>query len=260
MSGLTARLASASDHPLVTTIVTLAFTNDPLWGWVLARPDGQTDHLAPFWGLFLEGAFRYPNTWVAGQGEATAVWIPPGGTEMTAAQEKTLGRFVIDHLGPKADAFFVLLERFESAHPRDVDHYYLSLLGTHPEHRGHGIGMSLLAHTLEVIDAEHVPSYLESSNPANNERYASVGFEPIGEFAHPGSGPACHHDVATRHAKRRVGQILRPRPLRFSSRSGNRASRSTGAARSAPWALCRSRASASSRSLPPPVSRQNPCI
>jgi GNAT superfamily N-acetyltransferase len=109
---------------------------------------------------------------------------------MTSEQEEGLGQFVVDHMGPKADVFFDLLHRFEAAHPREVDHYYLSLLGTHPEQRGHGIGMSLLAHDLEIIDTEHAPAYLESSNPANNDRYARVGFEPIGEFAHPGVGPA----------------------------------------------------------------------
>jgi hypothetical protein len=34
-----------------------------------------------------------------------------------------------------------------------------------------------------------MPAYLESSNPANNGRYASVGFEPHGEFSYPGGGP-----------------------------------------------------------------------
>jgi hypothetical protein len=42
--------------------------------------------------------------------------------------------------------------------------------------------MGLLAHDLELIDAEGFPAYLESSNPANNRRYAMLGFEPIGEF------------------------------------------------------------------------------
>jgi hypothetical protein len=34
-----------------------------------------------------------------------------------------------------------------------------------------------------------MPAYLESSNPANNDRYARVGFEPVGEFSYPGNGP-----------------------------------------------------------------------
>lgn len=29
------------------------------------------------------------------------------------------------------------------------------------------------------------PHYLESSNPANNHRYASVGFQPFGSFVVP---------------------------------------------------------------------------
>ena len=37
------------------------------------------------------------------------------------------------------------------------------------------------------IDAEHLPAYLESSNPANNHRYQRYGFEAIGEFHPPGS-------------------------------------------------------------------------
>ena len=50
--------------------------------------------------------------------------------------------------------------------------------------------MRLLAHDLELIDAEGFPAYLESSNPANDARYASLGFEPIGELSYPGHGPA----------------------------------------------------------------------
>ena len=48
--------------------------------------------------------------------------------------------------------------------------------------------MRLLAQNLELIDAEHRPAYLESSNPANDRRYASVGFEPIGEVSCPPDG------------------------------------------------------------------------
>jgi GNAT superfamily N-acetyltransferase len=185
----TARRVTSADGELVTTIITLAFAKDPLWSWVLARSDGQTDHHGAFWRHFLEGAFAYPPTWITEGGEATSVWIPPGGIEMSAELEDRLGEFVVEHLGPGADTFFELLARFEAAHPRDVDHYYLSLLGTHPECRGYGIGMWLLAHDLEIIDAEHAAAYLESSNPANNDRYASVGFEPIGQFAAPDNGP-----------------------------------------------------------------------
>jgi hypothetical protein len=61
--------------------------------------------------------------------------------------------------------------------------------GRSPDQRGQGLGTWLLAHDLAVIDEEHCAAYLESSNSANNRRYASVGFEPLGEFSYPGNGP-----------------------------------------------------------------------
>ena len=45
--------------------------------------------------------------------------------------------------------------------------------------------MGLLAQTLARVDAEGAAAYLESTNPANNERYRRAGFEPRAEIAMP---------------------------------------------------------------------------
>lgn len=185
------RRASAADSDLVTTIVTLAFAGDPLWSRALARPDGSTDHHSLFWRVLVEAALRNGWTWVSSGGEATAVWIPPGGSELAPAEEAQMAALADEQLGPAAAAAHrELLDRLDEAHPRTEPHYYLSLLATHPDHRGKGIGMRLLAHNLELIDAEGVPAFLEPSNPANDERYRGVGFEPIGRFSYRGGGPA----------------------------------------------------------------------
>ena len=42
---------------------------------------------------------------------------------------------------------------------------------------------------LARIDKLRLPAYLESSNRANDRRYARLGFVEIGEFAVPGDGP-----------------------------------------------------------------------
>jgi ribosomal protein S18 acetylase RimI-like enzyme len=189
MTHLEARRASPSDSEVVISIITLAFANDPLWCRALARSDGSTQHRARFWQLFVAGALRYPWVWLTVGGEATSVWIPPGGTEMSEVQEARLAKLARGSLGSAADDYIELLTRFDAAHPRDEPHYYLSLLGTHPDHRGNGIGMALLEHVLALIDADGFPAYLESSNPANNHRYAGVGFEEVGEFSYPGGGP-----------------------------------------------------------------------
>ena len=183
------RRATAADLDRVTDIVSAAFARDPLWAHAMALPGGGTAHHGEFWRLFVEGALRYPWTWLTGGGQATSIWIPPGGTEMTPEQEQQLADLAADRLGPAAGDYLELVSRFDAAHPRAEPHYYLSLLATHPAHRGKGIGMRLLAHDLDLIDAEHRPAYLESSNPANDHRYASAGFQPHGEFSYPGGGP-----------------------------------------------------------------------
>ena len=49
--------------------------------------------------------------------------------------------------------------------------------------------MALLADNLARVDAEGVPAYLESTNPANLDRYRSVGFVDRKTFALPDGGP-----------------------------------------------------------------------
>jgi GNAT superfamily N-acetyltransferase len=148
MSQREPRRATLADREMVTSITTLAFANDPLWSRALARTDGSTEHHARFWTLFVEGALRYPWVWLTIGSEATSIWIPPGGTEMSEEQEAALTGLANGYLGPAADDYLELLRRFDAAHPRDEPHYYLSLLGTHPDHRGRGIGMALLEHDL----------------------------------------------------------------------------------------------------------------
>jgi GNAT superfamily N-acetyltransferase len=180
------RRATSADIDTLITIIGLAFKDDPIWSRALhSLNDAQR---RPFWQLFAEGAVPHQWTWLLDNGSAAALWIPPGETEMTPEQEERMSELA-SGLGAEADNFRELGRRFDAAHPRAEPHYYLSLLGTHPDHRGKGLGMRLLAANLAMIDEEHSAAYLESSNPANNRRYTSVGFERVGEFAYPGDGP-----------------------------------------------------------------------
>ena len=78
---------------------------------------------------------------------------------------------------------------FDAAHPSAPDQQYLSLFGTRPDRRGGGRGTVLLADNPARIDAEGAPAYLGSTNPANLDRYRSVGFVDHGESALPDGGP-----------------------------------------------------------------------
>jgi len=177
------RRATVDDVGRVTETLTLAFLHDPVWSVALGRPDGSTDHHATYWSLFVEDALRYSTVLMTSDAAAVAVWIPPDGTELTDEGTAAVERLVRSTLEPAAvRAIFELWERFESNHPRAEAHAYLSLLATHPEHRGNGIGQRLLAETLATWDAAGLPAYLESTNPGNDHRYERAGFRRIGGF------------------------------------------------------------------------------
>jgi GNAT superfamily N-acetyltransferase len=183
------RRASETDAGAVTELFALAFHGDPTWSWAFPDAGGRMEQLRALWGLYMRTAVQYGWVWMTDDGGAAASWIPPGKPELSETGEAEFGPLIRELAGSRADDVLELVERFAANHPQDETHYYLSLLGTHPDHRGQGKGMALLAATLVKIDEEGMPAYLESSNPANDHRYERLGFVQIGEFSAPGDGP-----------------------------------------------------------------------
>lgn len=175
------RPATASDLDGVVDTLTMAFKDDPVWSWAFPDPAD----LGVWWRFLIGSALRYPEVWIASDYAAASVWIPPEGTELTEAEEDRVDSLLEDLVGPRAASVVALLERFDASHPRDRAHYYLSLLGVHPDHRGKGLGMSVLAENLRRLDRVGAAAYLESSNPANDHRYERLGFRRVGAFTTP---------------------------------------------------------------------------
>jgi GNAT superfamily N-acetyltransferase len=187
MSSVSSRVATEADLDAVAETLTLAFRADPVWGrYSFPDPEAQLEQSRHFWAALAGAAMRFPWTLVTQECEAVAVWIPPNEPEMTDEQAAALEALTVEMLGTDQaadvlDAFAAL----DAQHPHDEPHYYLSLLATHDDHRGNGLGMALLADCLKRIDGEHMPAYLESTNPANDARYRRHGFEPHGSVTLP---------------------------------------------------------------------------
>lgn len=197
------RCATPADATAMIETITEAFDDDPTWSFVFADPATRAAQYRRWWGLYIEGALRYDACWLADDGAAVAVWIPPGATELSDEQEQRIEPLLRELLGDRADLALETLDRFDTAHPHDEPHYYLTLLGTRSDRRGEGLGMALLRHCLEEWDRQGLPSYLESSNPANDHRYGRLGYRRTGEFRLPGGGPV-------------VGTMWRPVPKALS--------------------------------------------
>lgn len=181
-----ATIAGTEDIDTVLEIITLAFATDPVWGVALTRPDGSTEHSAAYWRPYIEGAMLNSGVYLSEGATAVAVWIPPGCAEMTESQEAEVVKVVENRLPAESlPAMLELWDRFALAQPQDPPHAYLSFLATHPDHRGRGVGQELLRENLAEFDVQGLPTYLESTNPANNHRYVRAGFSPLGQFESP---------------------------------------------------------------------------
>lgn len=177
-----ARVTTADELDALTETLTLAFREDPVWSWGFSVQERGLEGLRAAWRLYLISAVGYGWVWRTEDCAAVALWIPPGKPDLLPADEERFEPLMREALGPGAERLFDAFERFEEARPSEP-HYYLSLLGTHPDHSGQGWGMGLLADNLTRIDAAGGAAYLESSNPANVPRYERLGFAVFDEFA-----------------------------------------------------------------------------
>jgi ribosomal protein S18 acetylase RimI-like enzyme len=177
------RVAERADLERIGETLALAFEHDPLWGWAFeeAERERKLAALTDVFGFFAGAALGFGWVRVTEAVEAVALWIPPGSPEMTPADEERLPGVIAAACGPESTARVTeLLDAFERTHPHEPPHFYLSLLATHPDHAGHGHGVGLVADCLAEIDAGDppAPAFLESSNPANLQRYERLGFRP----------------------------------------------------------------------------------
>jgi GNAT superfamily N-acetyltransferase len=179
--GLDTRVAEESDLDAIADTLGRAFEGDPVWAWCFAGEprERMIAGLGHVFRFAAAAALDYGWVRIAGDGAAVALWIPAGEPEMSAADEARFPAVIAESCSAAATARVLeLMAAFERNHPHEPPHFYLSVLGTHPDHAGQGIGMALVAANLAEIDAIGAPSFLESSNPANIPRYERAGFHP----------------------------------------------------------------------------------
>ncbi len=177
-------IASASDTALARATLITAFAADPFTRWAMPDPAAFLEAFPHV--LAHMGALGHPagRGFLAVDHRAAALWIPPGhGPDMDA-----LGSALADLAMPEEapDVF----EAMARHHP-ESPHWYLPFIGVDPGAQGKGLGSALLRTALAEVDADHMPAYLESTNPRNIPLYERFGFRVAGEIQ-VGSSPPMH--------------------------------------------------------------------
>ncbi len=157
-------------------VLVSAFAADPFVRWIYPDDESYLRHfpevIVAFGGLALDA----DTVWRLGGFDAVALWYPPD----LSPDDAVLAVIRATASTEKLEPFFGTLDQMEHAHPT-YRHWYLPWFGVHASRQGHGLGGDLLRRCLAVVDADHLPAYLESPNPRNLTFYSRHGFELTGE-------------------------------------------------------------------------------
>jgi GNAT superfamily N-acetyltransferase len=123
-----------------------------------------------FAGYLFDKRVDLGTVWVAEDGAAVAMWDPPAKVD-TVAPAATL------EVSPDARA---QLDAYDAAVHGELPatpHWYLGVLGTHPDHAGRRLGRAVMAAGLARAATDGVPAYLETARASNVAMYRGSGWE-----------------------------------------------------------------------------------
>lgn len=133
------------------------------------------------------------------------LWDPPaaGGSDpvgpLGPGDEPPAG-LDLDLLGGAWERVLLDTAQCEAVRPT-VPHWYLYMIAVSPLARGRGVGSALLRHGLERVDADGLPTHLESTTPASRRLYERHGFRQVAEL---GAAPLPLYWAMTRPAALRA--------------------------------------------------------
>jgi len=179
----------------VATTVAASFADDPIWKWIY----DTSDTIAIETGIVLARMLVARSTpgdaihSIDDEG-AVALWTAPkesSSTENEALRDDQAMPFTTAFAAQLGDRIAVTgkLSAAMAVHRPSQTHWYLGILGTHPDRQNQGLGSMVLAKMLSKADAIGLPTFLESSNPRNYDFYRRHGYTDADELTVEDSPP-----------------------------------------------------------------------
>lgn len=135
----------------------------------------------------MEGFFRrlltYQHSHVTEDVVAFALWIPPGRPEVQV--DTSPAELPPEELLKK----FIALREALTLHTPPEDHWYLQMVGTHPDWQRRGIGAQLISEGIEWARRDGLGVYLETETVENVSYYRHLGFDVRSEWDVAEGGP-----------------------------------------------------------------------
>ncbi len=154
--------------------------------WIIRQDTKRPEALRDIFSHYLEESIPYGEVLVTTDLKGCAMWLPPGVWSKKPPIREYLVELVRDlrWSGLGRIRRFIEVDNAEFAHKPAEPHYYLAILGVHPDYRGRGYASILLRDKLVKIDQLGYPAHLENSNKDNQRLYEHHGFRVVDSFRH----------------------------------------------------------------------------
>ena len=187
-----------SDIARASAVLFEAFRDDPFFEYMLDARRHELGVAASVHAFTLKMGIRYGRAYApSADVEGVAIWLPPGGTRITAWRSLRSGVLRLGGtLSKNRKELWSFARRMlrysaysDALHERNapVAHWYLLSIGIGDRWRGKGYASVLLKPMLWQCDHTGTPCYLETHNPRNVGLYEHFGFVVKEESRLPGS-------------------------------------------------------------------------
>lgn len=163
----------------------MAFQDDLIFTRILPNDVIRLRSFTALFKAIITYSLRYGEVYTTATTQGVACWLPPGNTDVTLWRSLRTGlalqRAAVKFPAEARRQFLKMMARIDATHKRIMTqaHWYLWVLGVHPEHQEHGIGRTLLQPVLAQADAHGLPCYLETQTESNVAFYQKSGFQVI---------------------------------------------------------------------------------
>jgi GNAT superfamily N-acetyltransferase len=176
------RPATLQEGNRLSPILAAAFTDDPIFNWLLPDDSKRPEQLLRFFSLELaRRAFPMGDVWTGDRADGVSLELPSDRWQLSPRDQALLTPHLIKifrkHL-PRATALTAAMTKL---HPIEA-HYYIPYVGVAPAAQGQGLGSALVGRTISRCDREGFPAYLEATSERNAELYSRLGFKHLRAF------------------------------------------------------------------------------
>ncbi|WP_033344443.1 GNAT family N-acetyltransferase [Catenuloplanes japonicus] len=156
--------ADPSDAHWAADLTARAFEGLAPMVWLVPPRHRRRAILTDLVRFYVDAALEIGEVFRSESRDAVAVWLPGDGDHI----DVTLGIEFADR--------FRHVGELLAAHRPAAPHHYLAFMAVERNRRGEGLGGALLRAGHARLDAEGLPAYLVSGNPAARDLYARHGY------------------------------------------------------------------------------------